>query len=211
MRVWVALALVMPIVVSAQSRDEEIRLARSAAPAAITKDAKVWVLDNGHYVVADPGRSGMACTVVRSTAGTQAPECGDAEADATVLAVERFRTEQRLAGQSKEQIEGELADLIKAGRFRAPTRPALVYMLSSAQVLNNPAGKVIGKWMPHVMVFYPGLRDSELGLVDSPDMDIPSLVEPGTPMSALVVVARNWVDPAPRVVAGNSVDPAPKP
>ncbi len=127
-----------------------------------------------------------------------APECGDAEADATVLAVERFRVEDRLAGHSRAEVEQAVSAGFASGRFHAPTRPALVYMLSSAQNLTNPSGKAIGRWMPHVMVFYPNLRGADLGLVDSPDMDIPSLVESGSPMSALVVVARNWVDPVPK-------------
>jgi hypothetical protein len=197
MRLWLVVALMLPVVVSAQSRDEEIRLARSAAPAAISGDAKVWVLDNGHYVVAVPGHSSMACVVIRPTAESVAPECGDAEADATILAAERFRVEQRLAGHSWEECKKLAAAAFASGRLHAPQRPALVYMLSSAQILTDPNGKTVGHWMPHLMVFYPNLHDADFGLVDSPDMDVPSVVEAGTPLSALVVVARNWVDPAP--------------
>jgi hypothetical protein len=198
MRLWIAVALMLPVVVSAQSRDEEIRLAKSAAPPALSADAKVYVLDHGHYVVAAEGHSGLACTVVRPTSDTKAPECGDAEADRTVLAVERFRSEAVLAGHSRDQVKQETAAAFASGRFHGPTRPALVYMLSSAQELTDPNGKPVGHWMPHLMVFYPNLSGDEFGLIDSPDMDVPSVVEPGSPMSALVVVARNWVDPAPK-------------
>lgn len=197
MRLWFAVAFVVPVVVFGQSRDDEIRLARSAAPPALSTDAKVWVLDHGHYVVADQGRSSIACTLVRATEGTQQPECGDAEADATVLAVERFRVEQRLAGHSPDEVKQAVTQALASGRLHAPTRPALVYMLSSAQNLIDANDKPIGHWMPHLMVFYPNLRESDFGIIQSPDMDIPGLVEPGTPLSALVVVARNWVDPAP--------------
>lgn len=198
MRVWVALALVVPAILSAQSRDEEIRLARSAAPAAITKDAKVYVLDNGHYIVADPGKSTEACMVARPMAGAIAPMCGDAEADATIFAVERFRTEQQVAGKSKADIDRAIKDGLSSGRFRIEKRPVLVFMLSSAQMLPNPEYTKLDKFMPHVMVFYPGLKNSDFGLIDSPDMDIPGVVESGTPQAGLVIVERNWIDPTPQ-------------
>ena len=197
MRIWLALALVVPGIVAAQSRDDEIRLARSAAPAVIAKDAKVYVLDKGHYVVADPGRSAEVCQVSRPGPYDVAPECGDAEADATELATERFRTEQRLAGRSKTDIDRALQEGITSGRFRTPTRPALVFMMSSGQQLTNPDGSKVGKWYPHVMIFYPGVTATEMGIVDSPDVNVPAVADPGGPRSALIVVARDWVDPAP--------------
>lgn len=197
MRLWLVLALTVPVVVSAQSRDEEVRLARSAAPAAIGKDAKVYVLENGHYVVADPGRSAEACMVSRSGPSDVAPMCGDGEADATEFTLERFRTEQRLAGKSKAEIDRAITDGLKTGRFRAPKRPALVFMLSSHQELTDPTGKPIGHWHPHLMVFYPGVTTSDMGLVDSPDMNVPNLLDSGGPEAALVIVANSWVEPAP--------------
>lgn len=199
MRLWLVVALTVPVVVSAQSRDEEVRLARSAAPVPIGKDAKVYVLENGHYVVADPGRSAEVCMVSRPGPSDVAPMCGDGEADATEFTIERFRTEQRLAGRSKTEIDHVIADGLKTGRFRAPTRPALVFMLSAGQQLTDPTGKPIGHWHPHLMVFYPGVTTSEMGLVDSsPDMNIPSLLNSGGPEAALVIVANSWVDPAPK-------------
>jgi hypothetical protein len=188
--------LLIPAIVAAQPRDQEIRLARSAAPAEISKDAKVWVLDHGHYVVADQGHSTEACVVTRSTDQSFEPQCGDAEADATILAVERFRVEERLAGKSKDEVQHEVDNGFKSGRFRAPKRPALIFMQSSAQILANPDGSVLGKWHPHLMVFYPSMHDADLGLSPSSDMNVPGVLDPGTPHSALVIVMHDWVDPA---------------
>jgi hypothetical protein len=202
MRVWLSAMLLLPATMAAQgpsalSHDDEIRIARSAAPPEIAKDARVYVLDHDHYIVAEPGRSTVSCMVTRTSATSLEPQCGDAEADATVLAVDRFRTEQRLAGRSRAEIQLAVADALSAGRLRAPKRPALVYMMSSMQILVDPSGKTIGKWHPHVMVFYPNLRESDLGLPDSPDAMVPSMVEGGTALSGLVVVTTGWVDPAP--------------
>lgn len=201
MRAWLAIVLVVPVVALAQSRDEEIRIARSAAPPDIAKDAKVYVLDQGHYVVADPGHSGETCIVLRPGPLDFAPMCGDAEADATEFTEGRFRTEQRLAGRSKAEIDRDVEDGMKTGRFRGPKRPALVFMLSSAQQLTQDDGKTaVGKWYPHVMVFYPGLLTNEgMGLVDSKDVNVPTL-SADKHSTVLVVVERNWVDPEPKQV-----------
>jgi hypothetical protein len=126
-----------------------------------------------------------------------APQCGDAEADATVLEVDRFRTEQRLAGQSRGEIDRAISEGLAVGRFHSPKRPALVYMMSSMQMLTDPNGKSVGKWMPHVMVYYPFMHDKDFGLVDTPDPKVPGTVYPGTALSALVVVTPGFVDPAP--------------
>jgi hypothetical protein len=125
------------------------------------------------------------------------PQCGDAEADATVLAVDRFRTEQRLAGRSRTEIEKDVTDGLASGRFHSPKRPALVYMMSSMQALTAPSGKSLGKWMPHVMVFYPFMHDKDFGLMDTPDPKVPGTVGAGTALSALVVVTPGFIDPVP--------------
>lgn len=205
MRSLLSLAVLIPVfpvfaaaqTAPALSRTDEIRIARSAAPPEITKDARIYVLDHDHYVVSDPGRSLMSCMVTRTGATSIEPQCGDAEADATVLAVDRFRTEQRLAGRSPAEIDKAVSDGLATGRFHSPKRPALVYMMSSMQMLTDPNGKSIGKWMPHLMVFYPFMRDKDLGLVDTPDPKVPGTVNGGTALSALVVVTQGFVDPVP--------------
>jgi len=173
---WVA--LIVPAVIMAQSRDQEIRLARSAAPAAVSKDAKVYVLDHDHYVVADPGHSSESCLVARPAEQAFAPMCGDAEADATILAVERFRSVEVLAGKSQDVVKREIADGFKSGRFRAPKRPALIFMMSSAQLLPSPDGTSVGKFLSHIMVFYPQIHNADYGLVESEDNSVPGVLEP---------------------------------
>jgi hypothetical protein len=213
MRAWIIAragiiaSLLVPAAIAAQqdppppaaptvlSRVDEIRYAKSAAPAEISKDAKVWVLENGHYVVAEQGTSGIACVVARNSPTSFEPQCGDAEADATVLAIYRFRTEQRIAGKTQDEIKAEVDSGMASGGFRSPKRPALVYMESSSQVLTDPAGKARSHFMPHLMVYYPFMKTSAMGLVASKSMDVPGVVQEDTPMSALVVVMRDWVDP----------------
>jgi hypothetical protein len=177
------------------SRPDDIRYAKSAAPAEISKAAKVWVLENGHYVVAEEGTSDVACMVIRSSPTGFEPQCGDAEADATVLAIYRFRTEQRIAGKTLDEIKAEVDSGMASGRFRSPKRPALVYMESASQVITDAKGTVRSRFMPHVMIYYPFMKTSSMGIVASESMDIPGIVQEGTPMSVVVVVTRDWVDP----------------
>lgn len=207
MRALIVASLFIPAAIAAQqdaslptvptnlSRADEIRYAKSAAPTDVSKDAKVWVLQNGHYVVAEQGTSSIACTVLRSTATSFEPQCGDAEADATVLAVYRFRVEQRIAGKTPDEINAEVAKGMASGRFRSPKRPALVYMESASQVLTDPQGKSPSRFVPHIMVYYPFMKNSAMGILASKSMDVPNVVEENTPMSALIVVTRDWVNP----------------
>ena len=207
MRAWIIASFLVPAAIAAQqdppppipplslSRADEIRYAKSAAPAEISKDAKVWVLENGHYVVAEQGTSGIACVVARNSPTSFEPQCGDGEADATVLAIYRFRTEQRIAGKTRDEIKAEVDSGMASGRFRSPRRPALVYMNSSSQVLTDSKGTVRSRFMPHLMIYYPFMKKSSMGIVASKSMDVPGVVQEDTPMSALIVVTRDWVDP----------------
>jgi hypothetical protein len=206
MRRWILTSFLVPATIGAQqdpppppapvdlSRADEIRYAKSAAPAEVSKDAKVWVLENGHYVVAEQGTSGLACVVTRSSPTSFEPQCGDAEADATVLAIYRFRVEQRIAGKTRDEIKAEVDSGLVSGRFRSPQRPALVYMESASQVLTDAKGAARSRFMPHLMIYYPFMKNSSMGIVASKSMGVPGVVQEDTPMSALIVVTRDWAD-----------------
>jgi|HubBroStandDraft_6_1064221.scaffolds.fasta_scaffold20620_3 hypothetical protein len=207
MRAWI-IAFLLPAAVTAQknsplpvppvalSRADQILLAKSGAPEDISRNAKVWVLENGHDVVAVQGTSGMACAIIRDQPNSSTPQCGDAEADATVEAIARFQTEQRLAGKTQDEIKAEVESGLASGQFRLPQRPALVYMTSSAQVIADANGEHRTHFLPHVMVFYPNMQAKAMGIVASNSMDIPNLDDEGKPTSRLVVVVRDWTEPA---------------
>lgn len=207
MRMWLAVSLFIPVAVAAQqdptltapgalSRADQIRYAKSAAPADISKDATIWVLENGHYVVAVKGTTGVACAVVRERPHSFVPICGDAEADATVMAISRFETEQRLAGRTRDEIKAAVQRGLASGRFRLPTTPSLTYMTSSAQIITRPNGEHPTHFQPHLMVFYPNMRAKGMGIVASNSNDVPNLAQDGTPMSRLIIVVPDWTQPA---------------
>jgi hypothetical protein len=205
MRAWILASVLLPAALAAQqdppsapailSRADEIRYAKSAAPADISEHAKVLVLENGHYVVAEQGTSDVVCEVARNSSTSFEPQCGDAEADSTILAIFRFRTEERISGRSQDQIKADVDNGIASNRFHVPKRPALVYMESASQVLTDAAGNNRSHFLPHLMIFYPDMKNGSMGIVASKSADVPGVVLEGTPMSGLIVVTRDWVNP----------------
>ncbi|MGH7517343.1 MAG: hypothetical protein ACREOC_07720 [Gemmatimonadales bacterium] len=176
-------------------RAEEIALARSAAPAEVSKDATVWVFTDSGYAVAEKGTNGVACYVGRSWVESIEPHCFDAEGAATILPMEMRTVELRHRGMSHEEVEREIATGLSSGRFRTPRRPALSWMLSGAQQLVDDDGRPVGQWRPHLMIYYPYLTAAELGLGPVPDLNSAVLVDGGTPTSNLMIVTREFVQP----------------
>jgi hypothetical protein len=202
MVVLVLLLALLPGVLAGQSdappvltEAEEIRLARSGAPAEVTRTATILVLKNGRYVETIKGEGSVTCLVNRSQALSLEPECYDAEASATILPIHRFQTEQRIAGRPKAEIEATVAERIRSGEFRLPRRPALVYMMSAEQVLYNDEGRRVGAWLPHLMWYFPYLKSGDLGL--SRAGATISFLGEGTALSAAVVPVRTAVKPEP--------------
>jgi hypothetical protein len=208
MRAWTIASFLLPAALAAQknpqlpvppvelSRADQIRIAKSAAPEDLSKNAKVWVLENGHYIVAVQGTSGMGCTIIRTRPNELTPQCGDAEADATILTIYRFWTEQRLAGKTQDEIKAEVKSRLTSGQLRAPQHPALIYMTSSVQVISDPNGENRTHFIPHLMIFYPNMQKKAMEIPESNSMDVPILADEDSPMSQLVVVLRDWTEPA---------------
>jgi hypothetical protein len=178
-------------------RDREIALARSAAPAEVSRNATVMVLTEKGFEVAETGTSGVTCVVNRSQPESLEPHCFDAEGSATVLPIELRRTELLRAGRSIAEIDREIGEGLLTGKYRLPRRPAMSYMMSSGQILYDDDGTRVGRWQPHIMIFYPHLTAGDLGLGATPSTDAAVVVDPGAPMSNIMVVVKGFVDPAP--------------
>jgi hypothetical protein len=180
-------------------REQEIALARSAAPPSVSDSARVLVLTDRGFEVAIPGTSPVTCLVNRSWPESLEPECFDAEASLSILPVELYRTEQRHLGLSDDAIEREVSDRLADGRFRLPRRPAMQYMMSSGQQLISDDGRKVGKWYPHLMLAMPYLTSDDLGLSDSVDIRVGMVADSGKPWATLVIPVRAFIDPAGEV------------
>lgn len=175
------------------SEADQIRLARSAAPAEVSTKATILVLRDGKYVEGVKGSNGVTCYVSRSQPEAVEPECFDAEAVHTIMPIDILQTELRIAGKSSTEVDRIVAEKIQSGDFRLPRRPAMVYMMSAAQILYTPDGRRVGAWKPHLMLYYPFVRATDLGLEKAGQLI--SFLGEGGAMSAIVIPAGDFVQP----------------
>lgn len=183
---------------------DEIALARSAAPSSISADAEVLVLGRHGYETAVKGSNGFVCFVERSwDAGfddaefwnpkTRGPNCLNPAAVRSVLPQFLRRTEWALAGIGKAQIVEKTRAEVASGRFTAPEPGSVSYMLSKQGYLGDEAA---GPWLPHVMFYVPHGRATAwgAGLEGSP-----ILVSDGTTFepTVLLIPVRRWSDGSP--------------
>ena len=162
----------------------QVALAESAAPPGVASDASVYVIGpNGYRKVRD-GRNGFTCLVSRERKDTVEPECFDAEGTATVVPVRLFVEARRAAGADDETIDREVDEAYRAGRFIAPRKPGLVYMLSPHNYVFDPERQRIIHFPGHLMFYAPYATAKEVGTGPG----APYIVAPGTPHALLIVV-----------------------
>src|SRR5580658_2684286 len=120
-------------------RNDEIALARSAAPESISRDAEVMVFGRHGYETAVQGKNGFVCIVERSwTAGiddpdfwnpkVRAPICFNAPAARSYLPRTIKKTELVIAGRTKAQMFDTLAAAVDKKELPAPESGAMCYM-----------------------------------------------------------------------------------
>ena len=168
-------------------REEKIKLAESAAPPEISGKATVYTLERTGYVKVRDGSNGFACFVDRQTPWNSEPTCFDAEGTATPLPTRFFVEEERAKGKSEEEIKGVLDEGYKSGRFKAPGKPGIVYMLSdSIYLLIND--KLVHA-PPHLMFYAPYATDKDLGNPPG-GVNMPHLIRAGQPDAYIIVLPR---------------------
>jgi len=143
-------------------RTKEINLARSAAPAAISKDATVLVLTRTGYETAVKGSNGFVCYVGRGFGGAPdwperwdpkilAAACDNPPAVPTMTALLKLRTALTLEGKSDAEVMDRIKAALRTKEIPPLAAGAMCYMMSknaylSAQGEHN---------MAHVMFYVP--------------------------------------------------------
>jgi hypothetical protein len=74
-----------------------------------------------------------------------------------------FTEEQRASGTSEIQIKALVEDGYKKGRFKAPGRPGLVYMLSDHNYVFDPKRKAVIHFPGHLMCYAPYATQKDVG------------------------------------------------
>jgi hypothetical protein len=184
-------------------RDAEIRLAKTAAPPAISDHADVLVLLRTGYETAVHGTNGFVCVVERSWMGPfngaefwnpklRGPVCFNPPAARSVLPVTYKRTELVLAGLSKIQMLAALKDFVDKKQMPPLEVGAMSYMMSRQSYL----GDAFGHGDAHLMFYATKSGDTPWGenLTDSPVFLNTQFEASPEPIRTYIVGVSNWSD-----------------
>jgi hypothetical protein len=180
-------------------QDEEIALAKSAAPANISDHATIEVLTESGYQVVNEGDNGFVCLVMRGWSAptytpaqfrdlvyeptVRAPICFDPIAAQTVWPYYELRSKLGMEGKTPDQIAAGVEAAYATGELPQRLGVSFGYMWSADQ--NLIPG--VGAWHPHVMVFAPYYENAVVGGNDfgSP---LPQVTDDeGTPFTVVVI------------------------
>src|SRR5260370_34294482 len=89
-----------------------------------------YLLERSGYVKIRDGTNGFSCIVDRQTPLHSEPTCFDAEGSATTLPTRILAEELRAEGKTEEEINAAIDAGYKSGKFLAPRKPGIVYMMS---------------------------------------------------------------------------------
>jgi hypothetical protein len=168
-------------------RDERIKLAESAAPPEISGKATVFLLEPSGYVKIREGTNGFSCFVDRQTPLNLEPTCFDAEGSRTTLPTRIFAEELRGKGKSEEEIQVAIEEGYKFGKFRAPQKPGIVYMMSDSGYLYIADQNKLIHIPPHLMFYAPYATDKDIGF-PPPAANMPHLIRAGQPDAYIIVI-----------------------
>jgi hypothetical protein len=170
-------------------REQQISIALSAGPDEIREKATVYVLGPKGYEKAREGSNGVSCIVTRRFASptetSVEPMCYDAEGSQTLLLADLYGEELRSKGTPEADIKAEIANGFKSGRFKAPSKPGIRYMLSSDNRLGpTPDHKTVH--VPgHFMFYAPYMAGKDLGFESNSAAAF--LVDPEKPWTTVIV------------------------
>jgi hypothetical protein len=183
--------------------NSEIALARSAAPASVSKGAEVMVLGRNGYTIAVKGTNGFLCIVERSWASAtddpgfwnpkvRAPNCFNPPAASTFVPIFLMKTKLVLAGRSKTEIAKATALALDRKELPAIEPGAMCYMMSKQQYL----GDRDKHWHPHLMFFVPGDAAKSWG-ANLPGSPVMAANDPEERVTIFLVWVGEWSDGTP--------------
>ena len=190
-------------------RNDEIALARSAAPPSISQDATVMVLGRHGYETAIEGKNGFVCNVDRSwmdqfenspefwNPKRRGPVCYNPQAARTLIPILMIRTRLVLAGKSKAEMKEGLKAAIEKGQVPAIEPSGMAYMMSKQGFLNSKCGNCA----PHLM-FYVPVTDAKTWGADVPESQVyvaPHFNGNPEPVTEFIVEVTQWSDGTPYV------------
>jgi hypothetical protein len=183
-------------------RNAEIAMARSAAPDAISHDAKIMVLGRHGYETAVEGKNGFVCLVERAWMSPfdspefwnpklRGPLCFNPPAVRSILPMTYLRTEMVLDGRSKTQMIDGIKAALTRKELPALETGAMSYMMSKEAYLTDAGDHNVA----HLM-FYTPLMDPATWGADLPNS--PVMLNPQfkgvQPIDVFIVPVGRWSD-----------------
>ena len=162
-------------------------MAESAAPPEISGKATVYLLERTGYVKVREGTNGFSCIVDRQSPLNLEPSCFDAEGSATTLLTRLYAEEQRARGKNEEQINAEIEAGYKTGKFLAPRKPGIVYMMSGQGYILIPSENRLYHLPPHLMFYAPYTTEKDIGS-PAPAPGMPRVIRAGQPDAYIIVI-----------------------
>lgn len=196
-------------------RNAEIELARSAAPASISRNATILVLGRQGYETAVEGTNGFVCMVGRAWGAAfdwaefwnpkvRAADCLNPQAARSMLPVAYLRARMVMAGRSRAEIVSALKAAFENKQLPDLESGAMDYMMSKSAYLTDEGDHNL----PHVM-FYTLVKDGKdggSGAAGSPVMSSPywfftpneqRQMNALPPVLVFLVAVPNWSDGTP--------------
>jgi hypothetical protein len=156
-------------------REKEIDLALGAAPEHLRNGAGLYVLEQRGFVKVRESTNGFTCIVNRDHPLNQKPVCFDAEGTATILPKVLRVGELLMQGKTMSEINSDIAEGFRTGKYISPRRAGVAYMLSGdIRNFNSRTGKV-ESFPPHVMFYAPNVTNTDLGITAEALAKDPSL------------------------------------
>jgi hypothetical protein len=181
-------------------RDRQIALAESAAPPEVSSKATVYILGPKGHEKVRAGSNGFSCFVgrhfVKPTETTVEPICFDAEGSRTLLLVYLHGEELRSSGRSEADIKADAANGYKDGRYKYPSQPGFLYMMSSENRLGPTRDNRATSFPPHLMFYAPYMTTKDIGFDSQPQLEYLGMTHPGAGDNLIVVVPTASTPPA---------------
>ncbi len=185
---------------------DEIALARTAAPKAVSDNATVLVLGKDGYQTAVKGTNGFVCYVGRSwekdfddpefwNPHGHTPQCWNAAAASSYLPSILERAQWVLTGVSKEEMIARTKAEVTNHQI-VPAPASVVYMLSKDQYINDPQPGAPSNWHPHIMFFVPSVPGEE-GSAWGANLPHPAIISTTSdiePVTTYFVLSPRWSD-----------------
>lgn len=187
-------------------RNDEIALARTAAPEAISRDAQILVLGRHGYENAVEGKNGFVCAVERGWMSPfyhpdfwnpkiRGPICFNPAAARSVWPLTIKRTELILEGMSKAQMKETIKTALDRKELPALEPGAMSYMMSKKAYLTDEDDHN----MSHLMIYAPLTDKASWGadLSGSPVLFGGQFQGMPEPITVFLVPLSKWSDGTP--------------